>query len=254
MKEFDELIEVVRTLRAPGGCPWDREQTRESLIPYFLEEVHEAIETIENKEVDKLRYELGDVLLHIVFQTVIAEENKEFTFKDVCSGIRDKMIYRHPHVFKSDKKYTDKEAKAIWEHEKGKKKEGKLLDGIPKTLPELHRSYRMQQKAAAMGFDWDNVDEVWKKVDEEFGEFKEAQASGDKDHTKEEFGDILFALVNLARFYDIHPGEALKASNEKFYRRFGKVEEHYKSKNRSMKDDSLEELDRVWEDVKKSEP
>ncbi len=253
MKEFDELINVVRTLRAPGGCPWDREQTRESLIPYFLEEVHEAIETIEHKEIDKLRYELGDVLLHIVFQTVIAEENKEFTFEDVCNGIKDKMVNRHPYVFESDKEYTAEEAKATWERVKGEKKNGKLLDGIPKTLPELHRSYRMQQKASAMGFDWDNVKDVWMKVDEEFDEFKEANASGNKEHAKEEFGDILFALVNLARFYDIHPGEALKASNEKFYYRFGKVEEHYKKNNRSMKDDSLEELDKVWEEVKRRE-
>ncbi|MCD6446788.1 MAG: nucleoside triphosphate pyrophosphohydrolase [Candidatus Marinimicrobia bacterium] len=253
MKEFDELIEVVRTLRAPGGCPWDREQTRESLIPYFLEEVHEAIETIEHKEINKLRYELGDVLLHIVFQTVIAEENKEFTFEDVCNGIHDKMVNRHPHVFDSDKEYTAQEAKTIWEHEKGKKKKGKLLDGIPKTLPALHRSYRMQQKAAAMGFDWDNVEDVWKKVDEEFGEFKEALESGDKVHSEEEFGDILFSLVNLSRFYNIHPGEALKKSNDKFYRRFGKVEEHYKKEKRLMKDDSLEELDKVWEEVKKGE-
>ncbi len=253
MKEFDELIKVVRALRAPGGCPWDREQTRESLIPYFLEEVHEAIETIEHKEIDKLRYELGDVLLHIVFQTVIAEENNEFTFEDVCIGIKDKMVHRHPHVFESDKEYSAQEAKAIWEHEKGKKKEGKLLDGIPRTLPALHRSYRMQQKAAAMGFDWDNIEDVWKKVDEEFGEFKEAHASGDKDHAREEFGDILFALVNLARFYDIHPGEALKKSNEKFYRRFGEVEDHYKKNNRSMKDDTLEELDAVWKEVKSKE-
>lgn len=252
MKAFDELIKVVRTLRAPGGCPWDREQTRESLIPYFLEEVHEAIETIEHKEIDKLRYELGDVLLHIVFQTVIAEENNEFTFEDVCHGIKDKMVNRHPHVFESDKEYTAEEAKATWERVKGKKKE-KLLDGIPKTLPALHRSYRMQQKAAAVGFDWDDVSDVWKKFDEEIGEFKDALASGDKDHAQEEFGDILFALVNLSRFYNIHPEEALKTSNDKFLRRFGEVETHYKKENRSMKEDSLEELDKVWDEVKSRE-
>lgn len=251
MKEFDELIDVVRKLRGPDGCPWDQEQTHESLAPYFLEETLEAIETIEDKEMDKLRYELGDVLLHIVFQTLIAEENGEFNFADVMNGIKNKMIDRHPHVFDFDKEYTSEEANVIWEKEKSKKRKGHILDGIPKSLPALHRSYRMQQKAASVGFDWDDVSDVWKKVDEEFGEFKEAYESGDKAHAEEEFGDILFALVNLARFYDIHPGQALKKGNEKFYRRFNKVEKYYNEAGRSMKDDSLEELDKVWEDVKR---
>ena len=252
MKEFDELVNIVRRLRAPDGCPWDREQTSESLTPYFLEEVHEAIETIERKEMDKLKYELGDVMLHIVFQTVIAEENNEFGFEDVLNGIRDKMITRHPHVFDPESGFTAEEADATWEIMKSKEKEGRLLDGIPKSLPELHRAFRMQQKAAAVGFDWDEVGEVWKKVDEEIGEFKEALDSGHKDHAEEEFGDILFALVNLSRFYDIHPGMALSKSNDKFYDRFAKVEEHYKRQGRSMKDDTLDELDKVWEDVKKT--
>jgi tetrapyrrole methylase family protein/MazG family protein len=248
MREFDDLIDIVRRLRAPDGCPWDREQTRESLTPYFLEEVHEAIETIERKEIDKLKYELGDVMLHIVFQTVIAEENKEFDFKDVLNGIKNKMITRHPHVFDPESGYTAEEANATWEIMKSKKKEGRLLDGIPKSLPELHRAFRMQQKAAAVGFDWD---EVWKKLDEEIGEFKEALASGDKDHAEEEYGDILFALVNLSRFYDIHPGMALAKSNDKFYDRFAKVEEHFKASGEDMKDVGLKKLDEVWEDVKK---
>jgi tetrapyrrole methylase family protein/MazG family protein len=251
MREFDDLIEIVRRLRAPDGCPWDREQTRESLTPYFLEEVHEAIETIERKEIDKLKYELGDVMLHIVFQTVIAEENKEFDFKDVLNGIKDKMITRHPHVFDPGSGYTAEEANATWEIMKSKKKEGRLLDGIPKSLPELHRAFRMQQKAAAVGFDWDEVGEVWKKLDEEIGEFKEALASGDKDHAEEEYGDILFALVNLSRFYDIHPGMALAKSNDKFYDRFAKVEEHFKASGEDMKEVGLKKLDEVWEDVKK---
>lgn len=253
MKEFDELVNIVRTLRGPEGCPWDKAQTHETLIPYFLEETHEAIETIEEKKMDKLRYELGDVLLHIVFQTIIAEENKEFTFEDVMNGISEKMISRHPHVFNSDKEYSPAEAKNIWEAEKSKKRTGRILEGIPKSLPALHRAYRMQQKAASVGFDWDDVSDVWKKVDEEIGEFKEAHESGDKAHAEEEFGDILFALVNLSRFYDIHPGEALKKGNEKFYRRFNKVEEYYNKAQRSMKDDNLEELDKVWDLVKSEE-
>jgi MazG family protein len=134
---------------------------------------------------------------------------------------------------------------------KSKKKEGRLLDGIPKSLPELHRAFRMQQKASAVGFDWDEVGEVWKKLDEEIGEFKEALASGDKDHAEEEYGDILFALVNLSRFYDIHPGMALAKSNDKFYDRFAKVEEHFKASGEDMKEVGLKKLDEVWEDVKK---
>ncbi|MBN2780991.1 MAG: nucleoside triphosphate pyrophosphohydrolase, partial [Candidatus Marinimicrobia bacterium] len=188
MKAFDELIDIVRRLRSPEGCPWDREQTRESLTPYFIEEVHEAVETIENNEIDKLRYELGDVLLHVVFQTVIAEENGEFGFEDVLNGIRNKMVSRHPHVFAKDREYSPQEAKDIWEQEKSKEAREHLLDGIPKSLPELHRSFRMQQKAAAVGFDWDHVDEVWKKLDEEIAEFKEALGTGDREEAEDEYG------------------------------------------------------------------
>ncbi len=253
MKAFDDLIDIVRRLRSPDGCPWDREQTRESLIPYFIEEVHEAVETIEKRETDKLKYELGDVLLHIVFQTVIAEENGEFDFEDVLNGIRNKMVSRHPHVFARDREYSPREAKDIWEQEKSKEAREHLLDGIPKSLPELHRSFRMQQKAAAVGFDWDNVDEVWKKLDEEIGEFKEALAGGDRQEAEDEYGDILFALVNLSRFYDLHPEQALKRSNEKFYRRFSAIEDHYKAAGATMRDATLEELDAVWEGVKKKE-
>ena len=253
MNGFDELLNIVRMLRGPEGCPWDREQTRESLVPYFLEEVHEAIETIEHKEMDKLRYELGDVLLHVAFQIVLAEEKDEFSADQVLAGIRDKMITRHPHVFDPESGFKAEDANATWEIMKSKKKEGRLLDGIPKSLPELHRAFRMQQKAAAVGFDWDNVEDVWEKLDEEIGEFKEAWESGNKSHAEEEYGDILFALVNLSRFYDIHPGIALAKSNDKFYKRFSQVEEHYKQQNRSMKDDTLEELDKVWDDVKSKE-
>ncbi|MCK4812632.1 MAG: nucleoside triphosphate pyrophosphohydrolase [Candidatus Marinimicrobia bacterium] len=253
MKEFDDLINVVRKLRAPEGCPWDREQTRESLIPYFIEEVHEAVDTIERNEIDKLKYELGDVLLHVVFQTVIAEENNEFSFQDVLKTIHDKMISRHPHVFQKDREYTPEEANQIWEQEKSREKREHILDGIPQTLPALHRSYRMQQKAAAVGFDWDNVDDVWKKLDEELAEFKHALASHDTDEIENEFGDILFVLVNLSRFYNIHPETALKRSNEKFYRRFNAVEDHYKQQNRSMQEAGLEELDAVWNKIKQDE-
>jgi tetrapyrrole methylase family protein / MazG family protein len=250
---FDELIELVRKLRSPEGCPWDREQTRASLIPYFIEEVHEAVDTIENGDTEKLKDELGDVLLHVVFQTVIAEENKEFTFEDVLQNISDKMIRRHPHVFGEDPSCSPEDANRIWEAEKNKEKGNRILDGIPGRLPELHRAYRMQQKAAAAGFDWEDVADVWKKLDEEMTEFRHAVKEHDKKAMEDELGDIFFALVNLSRFYDLHPGISLKRSNDKFYRRFSEVEDHYKGDNNKMRDATLEELDTVWESVKAKE-
>lgn len=253
MKLFDELIRIVRILRSPEGCPWDREQTRESLTPYFIEEVHEAVQANEEKNTEQLKYELGDVLLHVVFQTVIAEENNEFGFEDVLKAVCDKMIRRHPHVFSKDREYSLEEANRIWERQKSKEPKENLLDGVPGSLPELHRSLRLQQKAAAAGFDWDNVDRVWDKVEEEFAEFRHALEQGNKKDIEDEFGDILFALVNLSRFYDLHPGTALKISNEKFYRRFSAVENHYRSKGISMHGATLEELDAVWEKVKEKE-
>jgi len=250
---FDELIELVRKLRSPEGCPWDREQTRTSLIPYFIEEVYEAVETIENRDAEKLKDELGDVLLHVVFQTVIAEENKEFTFGDVLQNIRDKMIRRHPHVFGTDPASSPEDVNRIWESEKSREKSGRILGGIPKGLPELHRAYRMQQKAASVGFDWDKVADVWKKLDEEIGEFHRAVGEKDKDAMEDELGDILFALVNLSRFYDLHPGMALKRSNDKFYRRFSEVENHYNEDKKNIQEASLEELDTVWNKIKRCE-
>ncbi len=253
MKKFDELIDLVRTLRSPEGCPWDREQTPESLVPYFIEEVHEAVEAIEEEDAGKLKYELGDVLLHVVFQTLIAEERNAFSMEDVLEGICQKMLSRHPHVFRKDREYSFGEAASLWEREKHKGSRKHILDGVPKRLPELHRSFRMQQKAAAVGFDWDKADEVWAKVGEEMQEFREALASGNKNEARDEFGDILFALVNISRFYDLHPETALKQSNEKFYRRFSAVEDHYAAEGNAMQDATLEELDAVWEKVKKKE-
>jgi tetrapyrrole methylase family protein / MazG family protein len=253
MKQFDELIDIVRKLRSPEGCPWDREQTPESLVPYWLEEVYEAIEAIEKKDYEQLQKELGDVLLHLVFQILIAEEAGYFGFPEVLDGIKDKMRRRHPHVFNKDRSYSPEEINRLWEKEKSKEKTDHLLDGIPQRLPELHRSYRMQQKAAAVGFDWDHVEDVWKKLDEELEEFRQAGESGDKAAMEDEMGDILFALVNLSRFYDLHPGQALKCSNNKFYRRFSAIEDHYRATGKTLQGASLEELDQVWKAVKKRE-
>lgn len=253
MKSFDELITIVRKLRSPEGCPWDREQSSRSLVPYFLEEVHEAADAIEEENAEHLKKELGDVLLHVVFQILIAEEKGEFGFEEVLEGISDKMRRRHPHVFQKDREYSIEEANRAWEKEKQKEAREHLLDGIPPRLPELHRAFRMQEKAAAIGFDWENVAEVWKKLDEELEEFRAAKASEDREAMEEEMGDILFALVNLSRFYGLHPGQALKRSNNKFYRRFSAIEDHYKASGNSIKDATLRELDEVWKKIKQKE-
>ncbi|MDD3094667.1 MAG: nucleoside triphosphate pyrophosphohydrolase [Candidatus Marinimicrobia bacterium] len=253
MKSLDELIAIVRILRSPEGCPWDREQNSRSLLPYFLEEVHETIDAVNAKNYEQLRKELGDVLLHVVFQILIAEEEGQFGFEEVFEGINAKMRRRHPHVFQKDREYSKEEVNRNWERYKRKDPGEHLLDGIPRALPELHRSFRMQQKAAAVGFDWDDVSEVWKKLDEELEEFREAKTAGDRAAMENEMGDILFALVNLSRFYGLHPEQALQRSNDKFYRRFTAIEDHYKKKGASIKDAGLQELDRLWEEIKKEE-
>lgn len=253
MKSFDELIDIVRKLRSPEGCPWDREQTPRSLVPYLLEETHEVIDAIEHDDNTQLKKELGDVMLHLIFQILIAEEGGKFDFDDVLKGISEKMRRRHPHVFQKDREYSAQEVNRIWEKEKSKEAREHLLDGIPQRLPELHRSFRMQQKAAAVGFDWERVEEVWEKLDEELEEFHKAVATRDKEEMEDEMGDMLFALVNLSRFYGLHPERALKRSNDKFYRRFSAIEDYYKVSGKSMKDASLRELDEAWEKVKLGE-
>lgn len=253
MKSLDELIAIVRQLRSPEGCPWDRAQSARSLVPYFLEEVHEAADAIEGENPGQLKKELGDVLLHVVFQILIAEEKGEFGFEEVLEGIKDKMRRRHPHVFQKDREYSMEEVNRIWEKEKQKESREHLLDGIPAQLPELHRAFRMQEKAAAIGFDWADVAEVWEKLDEELEEFRVAKDAKDREAMEDEMGDILFALVNLSRFYGLHPGQALKRSNDKFYRRFSAVEDYFKETGVSMKDAGLQELDRIWNAIKQRE-
>lgn len=253
MKSFDELIDIVRKLRSPEGCPWDREQTARSLIPYFLEETHEAIDAIEHEDNKALKKELGDVMLHLVFQTLIAEEAGAFGFDDVLEGISEKMRRRHPHVFQKNGEYGSEDAGRIWEQEKSRETREHRLDGIPQRLPELHRAFRMQQKAAALGFDWEETGQVWEKLDEEISEFHEAAEKQNKEKMEDEMGDLFFVLVNLSRFYGLHPGRALKRSNDKFYRRFSAIEDYYKLNGKSMKDATPQELDAVWEEIKRSE-
>ena len=241
---LDKLIEIVKKLRSPNGCEWDQKQTHESLIPYFLEESYEVIEAIESKNYNLLKEELGDLLLHLIFQIDLAEENNKFSLADVIDGISSKLIDRHPHIFydKSDSRYKE----SNWEEsKKEEKKRDSVLDGVPIALPALIRASRIQERASAVGFDWDKKEEVLLKVDEEIVELKEAII--DNKGIEEELGDVLFTLVNLSRHLGHEAEGSLKKSIDKFSIRFKRIEKDLKRKNISMKDLGLEELDEIWD-------
>jgi len=249
--KFEELVKIVQRLRAPDGCPWDREQTNASLLPFFLEEVYEMIESVDNENWPELKEEVGDLLLHAVLQAVIAAENDHFTIEGSIKNINEKLVRRHPHVFGDAQADTTFHAKQNWEAAKHEEKNRKSrLDGVPVTLPALIRAQRLQQKASYAGFDWDKVEEVWAKIHEEIQELKEAQSNSSKNHVEEEIGDVLFAVVNLARFLDIPAEDALRKTNKKFTTRFAQVEEELKKRGKNVEDSSLEEMDEIWNAVK----
>ena len=252
--KIEELVEIVNRLRGPDGCPWDREQTSNSLIPYFVEEVYEVIESIDERNWDSLKEELGDLLLHIIFQASIAEEDEKFKFADTITNVNNKLIDRHPHVFGKSKADAAFHAKQNWEAVKHKEKGRKSrLDGVPKSLPSLTQGQRLQQKASYVGFDWDKIDQVWEKVNEEILELKEAESIGEKKHIEEEIGDLLFAIVNLSRHFDVSAENALRQTNRKFIRRFKKVEQTIKSRGKELDEATLEEMDSIWNQIKHDE-
>lgn len=250
-KKFEELVEIVEKLRAPDGCPWDREQTNQSLLPYFIEEVYELIESVDEENWDTVKEELGDLLLHVVFQASISEDEGKFKLADSLTNVNEKLVRRHPHVFGDAKADAAFHAKQNWEAQKHKEKGRKSrLDGVPKNLPALVRAQRLQQKASYAGFDWDEVEQVWDKVHEEIQELKDAQSNEAKDHIAEEIGDVLFAVVNLARYLDIPAEDALRKTNQKFTSRFSKVEKGIKAQGKELEDATLEEMDAIWEMAK----
>jgi MazG family protein len=252
--QFEELVNIVSRLRAPDGCPWDREQTNHTLIPYFIEEVYEVIESVDDGDWDLVKEELGDILLHIVFQASIAEDEKNFQIIDSLDNINKKLINRHPHVFGDAKAEAAFHAKQNWEAEKHKEKgRESRLDGVPNSLPSLIRAQRLQQKASYAGFDWEKIEQVWGKVNEEIIELKEAEISGNNQHIEEEIGDLLFAIVNLSRHLNISSEDALRKTNQKFIRRFKKVEEGIKAKGKKLNEASLEEMDSIWNEAKHNE-
>ena len=251
-KPIDELRRVMARLRAPDGCPWDREQTSQSLLPYFIEEVYEVIESVDEENWATVKEELGDILLHVVFQAAIAEDDGKFNLEESLSTINKKLVKRHPHVFGNKNADAVFHAKQNWEAAKHKEKNRKSrLEGVPITLPALIRAQRLQQKASYVGFDWDKVEKVWDKVHEEIMELKEAQSKNMKDHIEEEIGDVLFAIVNLARFLDISAEDALRRTNKKFTSRFAKVEEILEKNGKKEEESTLEEMDEIWNAVKK---
>jgi len=262
-KAFDELMATMRRLRAPGGCPWDREQTHSSLAPYLLEEAYEAFEAIEKaeKENDKnaLKEELGDVLLQVVFHSVIAEENGSFNIDEIIKGITEKLILRHPHVFENAKFKTASEVLQNWDKlkanerkKRGKKFEDSLLDGVPVTFPALMEALKLTKEASKVGFDWENAEQIFEKLDEEIGELKTAVAEGNKNEIEEEIGDLLFVVVNLARKLSIEPETALKRTNRKFRDRFCKIEKELKANGKRIEEANLDEMDALWEKAKRA--
>ncbi len=253
--EFSRLVDIMARLRAPGGCPWDLAQSRQDLKPYLVEETYEVLDAIDQGDPAMLREELGDLLLQVVFHAQIAEEEGAFAVEDVCRGINEKLIRRHPHVFGEVKADTPGQVLQNWEAiKKGEKGEdASVLAGVPKVLPALLKAYRLQQKAARVGFDWEERQQVEAKVREEWAELNEAVAEGEKEHIREEMGDFLFALVNLSRFLDMDPEDALQFANAKFMRRFKGIENEARTRGRDLHGMSLQEMDELWDLMKQRE-
>lgn len=250
-KKFAELMSIMRKLRKE--CPWDREQTHESIKSATIEESYEVIDSIDTKNYDELKNELGDLLLHIVFHSVIAEENNEFSINDVIDAINQKLIRRHPHIFGDTIINSTDDITKNWESIKLKEGRNSVLEGIPRNMPELHKAFRIQEKVSKVGFDWADKNSVWEKVLEEINELKEAEREKRQDKIEEEIGDLFFSLVNYARFLKINPENALRKTNKKFLKRFQFIENELKKSGKNITESTLEEMDKYWEQSKKND-
>lgn len=255
MEEFSQFKEIIKTLRGPNGCQWDKEQNFDSIKPYLLEETYEVIEAIMDKDYDELKEELGDLLCQVVFLSQLADEENRFNLEDVVKGISDKMVKRHPHVF-GDLNIQDTDViLKNWEKIKSeeKKERKSKLDGIPKTLPALARAYKTQEKAARVGFDWPDIEGPIEKLEEEVNEFKEAYHNKmNKNELTDEMGDILFSIVNISRFLSIDPESALQGTISKFISRFQYIENELKKNKNNFEDTSIEEMEALWQEAKKN--
>lgn len=253
---FEKLVELMARLRGPDGCPWDREQTRETLKPMLIEESHEVLEALDSENPDDLCEELGDLLFQVIFHCQIAKENGEFDADEVCRKVYEKMVGRHPHVFGDVLIEDSQTLLKNWEEIKNNEKvqsgrefvpKESLLDGIPPSLPAIYEAYQITSKAARVGFDWPEIDEIKDKFLEEFEELKEALESGEEKNVKEEVGDLIFTALNIARFLEVDPETSLRNTNRKFIRRFKSMEQSFKEKGTDLNDANLEEMEEIWQ-------
>lgn len=251
----DDLLKIMRILRSENGCPWDREQDHHSIRNNFIEEAYEAVEAIDTEDTELLKEELGDVLMQVIFHSIMEEEIGSFNFDDVADGVCKKLIVRHPHVFGDVQADTSDEVLKNWDRIKKETKNQKsytdTLLSVPKNLPALMRSTKVQQRAARAGFDWDNADGAMDKIKEETAELEAAMQKGSSEEIENELGDLLFSVVNLSRFVDVNSEEALTRSCEKFIRRFDTIEKLANERGINMTESSLEELDKLWDEAKK---
>jgi tetrapyrrole methylase family protein/MazG family protein len=258
-RTFERLHEIVSILRSPGGCPWDREQTHQSIRKNFIEELYEALEAIDNDDPDGMQEEFGDVILQVMLHSQMEEEMGAFSVYDVIQSLNEKLIFRHPHVFGDENADDAEEALGNWEQMKAEEKRMKgtdasrksVLDGIPSDLPALMKAYKLQKKAAKVGFDWDELGPVLAKIEEELAELREAIADKSQEEQAAELGDLLFAVVNASRFIHADPEEALSRTNKKFYSRFSYIEEQLRISGKQFDQTDLTEMDRWWEEAKR---
>nr|NQU94338.1 nucleoside triphosphate pyrophosphohydrolase [Bacteroidota bacterium] len=252
LASFEKLLSIMDDLRAQ--CPWDKKQTFDTLRYLTIEETYELSDAILEKDIDGIKKELGDLMLHLVFYAKLGSETGDFDIKDVLDGISAKLINRHPHIYGDVKVASAEDVKSNWEKikltEKGRKS---VLDGVPNSLPAMVKAYRMQEKVRGVGFDWEKTEQVWEKVNEEIAELQQEVIDGDPEKMEKEFGDLLFSLVNYARFIGVNPEDALERTNKKFIRRFQFIEEQTNQKGKNLKEMTLEEMDAFWDEAKKNE-
>lgn len=250
LKAFERLLDIMDQLRV--GCPWDKKQTFESLRTLTIEETYELADAILKEDKQEIKKELGDILLHIIFYAKIGSETNDFDIADVCNGISEKLIYRHPHIFSDTQVKDAKEVEENWEQLKLKEKGGNksVLEGVPHSLPALVKANRIQDKVRGVGFDWDEKEQVWDKVKEELSEVENEIKNANQEKMEEEFGDLFFSLINAARLYGVNPENALERTNQKFTKRFNYLESKTIQQGRNLKEMSLEEMDKIWEEAK----
>lgn len=248
LQAVSRLLTIMDELRLQ--CPWDKKQTMDSLRHLTIEETYELGDAILNKDMEEIKKELGDLLLHIVFYAKIGSETKDFDIADVANGICEKLIHRHPHIYGDIKVQDEEEVKKNWEALKLKEGKKSVLEGVPKSLPAMVKANRIQDKVAAVGFDWEKPQQVWEKLKEELQELQEEVANANKEQMEDEFGDVLFSMINYARFLNINPENALERTNKKFIKRFKYIETQANKLGRSLQDMPLEEMEQYWQDAK----